>query len=542
VKFSHRRDRLIASCFGCLAVMKSKGREKSVIVAWKPGLLSRPKSRSLKWCGVLVAILFLRSAYSQTSGVSNATATQAVRDSSIAAFVRIDDSVFALTHVTLFDGSGGPPKHDQMVVVDHGKITYSGPTISSSIPANAKVFVESGKTLLPGLIGMHEHLFYIAAGAGAGHLLLGAEQAESAPRLYLAAGITTARTTGSIEPVTDLAIKRAIEQGTQAGPDLDVTGPYLDGRPNSILQNQSLTGPDDARETVDYWSERGATSFKAYMDISPDELKAAIDEAHALKLKLTGHLCSVGFTEAINMGIDNLEHGLPADTEFDPRKAPGVCPPTDQKAAQSILALDIHGPELQGLIRNMIAHHVALTSTLAVYEDFEPDQPPLDSLQGTKTVLSAASWDTFLRLRTLIKEHPRYQSPDAMAQVLNKEMQFEREFVRRGGLLMAGSDPTGIGGLVAGFGDQREMELLVQAGFSQSEAVAIFTSNAAKYLGKDATIGKIAPGMQADLLLLDGDFEHDATVIRKPEIVFKNGTGWDSAKLQASVAGIAGSR
>ena len=178
-----------------------------------------------------------------------------------------------------------------MVVVDHGKITYSGPTISSSIPANAKVFVESGKTLLPGLIGMHEHLFYIAAGAGAGHLLLGAEQAESAPRLYLAAGITTARTTGSIEPVTDLAIKRAIEQGTQAGPDLDVTGPYLDGRPNAILQNQSLTGPADARETVDYWSERGATSFPADRDISPEELKAAIDEVHALKLKLRQATC-----------------------------------------------------------------------------------------------------------------------------------------------------------------------------------------------------------------------------------------------------------
>jgi imidazolonepropionase-like amidohydrolase len=129
-----------------------------------------------------------------------------------------------------------------------------------------------------------------------------------------------------------------------------------------------------------------------------------------------------------------------------------------------------------------------------------------------------------------------------MVEVLNREMQFEREFARQGGLLMAGSDPTGIGGLVAGFGDQREMELLVHAGFSQSEAVAIFTSNAAKYLGNDAMIGRVSPGMQADLLLLDGDFEHDVAVIRKPEIVFKKGRGWDSAKLQASVAGIAGSR
>jgi imidazolonepropionase-like amidohydrolase len=329
----HRGDCLIAGYSGCLAPKKSRKRARSAIGEWKHDLLSPLKRRSFKWCGTLIAILFLQSAYSQTSGVAKTTAPQGVRASSIAAFVCIDDPVFALTHVTLFDGTGAPPKHDQMVVVDHGKIVLAGPTISSFIPTNAKVFVGTGKTLLPGLIGMHEHLFYIAAAEGAGHLILGTEQAESAPRLYLAAGITTARTTGSIEPVTDLAIKRAIEQGTQVGPDLDVTGPYLDGRSNTILQNQSLTGPDDARETVDYWRKRGATSFKTYMYITPDELKAAIDEAHALKARLTGHLCSVGFTEAINIGIDNLEHGLPADTEFDPRKAPGVCPPVDQKAA-----------------------------------------------------------------------------------------------------------------------------------------------------------------------------------------------------------------
>jgi hypothetical protein len=278
------------------------------------------------------------------------------------------------------------------------------------------------------------------------------------------------------------------------------------------------------------------------MYILPDELKAAIDEAHALKIKLTCHLCSIGFTEAISLGIDNLEHGLPEDTEFDPRKSPGVCPPLDQKAAQSLLTLNIRGPELQGLIHNMITYHVALTSTLAIYENFEPDQPPLHSLEGVKRVLSLGSWEDFLRMRTVIKENPRFQFPDAMTQVLNKEMQVEREFAHQGGLLMVGGDPTGIGGLVAGFGDQREMELLVQAGFSQSEAVAIFTNNAAKYLGKDAMIGRVIPGMQADLLLLDGDFEHDVAAIRKPEIVFKKGIGWDSTKLQVSVAGITGSR
>jgi imidazolonepropionase-like amidohydrolase len=461
---------------------------------------------------------------------------------SLSSLIRIYTPTLALTHVTLFDGSEGPAKYEQTVLIDHGRIAAVGPTGSVAIPPGATLLDESGKTLLPGLIGMHEHLFYISPGGGAGHLLLGTEQAESAPRLYLAAGITTARTTGAIEPATDLALKRAIDQGTQAGPDLDVTGPYLDGRPNAILQNQSLTGPQDARETVDYWSKRGATSFKAYTYITPEELKAAIDEAHAHGAKLTAHLCSVGFTEAIEMGIDNLEHGLPEDKEFDRRKEPGVCPPADAQAAHSITMLDVHGPELQGLIHTMVLHHVALTSTLAIYENFEPDEPSLDALQGTKSVLSATSWIDFLRLRGLIKQHPRYQFPEAMAQILKKEMEFEREFVHQGGLLMAGCDPTGIGGVIAGYGDQREMELLVQAGFSPAEAVAIYSSHAARYLGRESRIGTVAPGMQADLLLLDGDFEHDVSVIRKPEIVFKQGVGWDSAKLQASVAGVAGQR
>jgi len=211
---------------------------------------------------LVIAILTLSSVSIVVS------ATSAPPASSLNPLIRINVPTLALTHVTLFDGSERSAKHDQTAVIDHGKITAVGPTASVAIPPGATVLDESGKTLLPGLIGMHEHLFYISAGGGAGHLLLGTEQAESAPRLYLAAGITTARTTGAIEPATDLALKRAIEQGTQAGPDLDVTGPYLDGRPNAILQNQSLIDPDDARETVDYWSKRGATSFKAYMHIS----------------------------------------------------------------------------------------------------------------------------------------------------------------------------------------------------------------------------------------------------------------------------------
>ncbi len=470
-------------------------------------------------------------------GVSNPIPAAALRP-----LIRTDAPVIALSHVTLFDGSGAPPQHDQTIIVDHGRIASVGPSDTIRIPQGAQLLDERDKTVLPGLVGMHEHMFYISAGGGPNHLILGTEQADSAPRLYLAAGITTARTTGAIEPAADLAIRAAIDNGTQSGPDLDVTGRYLDGHGTFLIQNQAMNGAQDIRETVDYWSMRGVTSFKAYMFIQPADLRAAIEQAHAHRIKVTGHLCSVGFTEAINMGIDNLEHGLIVDSEFDPHKEPGVCPAKSSDSVQALLVLDVHGQQIQRLIKSMISHHVALTSTLATYENFDADEPALDTLRQTQATLSGLSWADFLNLKTLLGKRTRAGETNSVMALLHKEMEFEREFVRQGGLLIAGCDPTGLGGVIAGFGDEREMELLVQAGFSPSEAVAIFSSHGAQYLGRQNEIGTVVPGKRADLVLLNGDFEHDVSAIRRPEIVFKKGVGWDSAKLQASVAGLAGQR
>ncbi len=456
----------------------------------------------------------------------------------LAPFLRETAPVIALTHVILFDGTGRPPRHDQSVVVAHGSIVSVGPAAQVRIPPGARVLDESGKTLLPGLIGMHEHMFYPAAGSGPGRNNLYAELADSAPRLYLAAGITTARTAGSVEPYTDLALKQAIDRGQEPGPELDVTGPYLEGKPSIGLQLHELTGADDARALVNYWGDRGATSYKAYMHITPAEMKAAIDAAHARGAKITGHLCSIGFTEAAEMGIDNLEHGLVVDTEFYSGKQPGLCP--GQAGPITELAkLDVDGPQVRRLIRTLVEHHVAVTSTLAIFESFVPDQPPMSQMDSTHAALSSLSWDDYAMRRSKVAQNATKSHWD---QTLAMEMRFEHAFAAAGGLLMAGCDPTGYGGVLAGYGDQREMELLVAGGFSPAEAVAIYSSHAAQYLGRANTIGTLAPGMQADLLLLDGDFEHDTTAIRRPELVFKKGAGYGSAELQAAVKGITGQR
>jgi len=448
-----------------------------------------------------------------------------------------DEPVVVIRDVTLFDGSGGAPQRHWSVVVDHGRIAAVGPDAAVAAPSGAKIIDGRGKTLLPGLVGMHQHLFGVAPGS-ATHSYLGTEQTESASRLYLAAGVTTARTAGTPFPYADLLIKRAIDKGLQAGPDLDLTGPFLDGMQEGPILNWPLSDPRDAHQTVDFWADRGMTSFKAYDHIDRGELQAAIAAVHARGLRITGHLCSIGFTEAAEMGIDNLEHGLFANAEFVPGKTPGVCPDS-RKQQEWLASVDIKGPQIQGLIRTLVARRVAITSTLAVFE--YPGRVPLDRLTEMKRVMAPVMWQTYLSFREQWAKAP----PEALAlydKAFRQEMAFEREFVAQGGILLAGCDPTGIGNAPAGFGDQRQMELLIEAGFTPAEAVKIYTLNGARYLGRDKTIGTIERGKQADLLLLDGDFEHDAAAVHRPALVFRQGRAWDPARLKASIAGWAGIR
>ncbi len=380
---------------------------------------------------------------------------------------------------------------------------------------------------------MHDHMYYPAPG---GAPPLYPEHAASFPSLYLAGGVTSIRTTGSVEPYTDLELKKAIDAGKMAGPKINVTGPYLEGQGAFALQMHQLKDAEDARRTVEFWIAQGAGSFKAYMNITPDELAAAVKAAHAHGVKVTGHLCSIGFREAAALGIDDLEHGLFVDTEFLAGKKPGECPNPDE-AEKALLDVEIAGKPMQDMIHDLVAHHVAITSTLPVFETFVPNRATLDP-----RVLSAMLPEAriaYLQRRSAISDKAAGSYWPAL---FKKELEFEREFVKQGGLLLAGLDPTGYGGVIAGFGDQREVELLVEAGFTPVEAIHVATSNGAEFLGELDKIGTLAAGKLADLVVLNGDPSVNIKDIEKVELVFKDGVGYDSAKLIESVRGLVGLR
>ena len=432
------------------------------------------------------------------------TVAQTQKASGVADFISVDTPVFVLEHVRVIDGTGTPAKEDQAVVIANGKIQFIGPEESAQIPPGAQRMGRSGYTVIPGLVGMHNHLYY-----------------------------TAMRTTGSLEPYTDLKVKSRIDANLMPGPSIDATAPYLEGAPTRFAQMHELTGPDDAKRLVDYWVAEGMTSYKAYMNITREELGVAIQQAHAHKLKLTGHLCSVTWPEAVALGIDDLEHGpVFTDTEFVAAKKPDVCPASGGRSSWA--KQDVDGAQVQEMIRNLVSHHVAVTSTLPVFEAGAPGRPALQP--RTLDAMSAESAQSYLAARARVA----LDSP--MTALLRKEMDFEVAFVKAGGLLLAGPDPTGNGGVLPGFGDQREIELLVEAGFTPVEAIYIATENGALYPGQQDRIGTLASGKQADLVLIKGDPSKRIDEIENVETVFKAGIGYDSKKLIDSVRGQVGIR
>ncbi len=439
--------------------------------------------------------------------------------------VAVDAGTVALTNVKVIDGTGAPARTGQTIVIEGDRITAVGPSGSVRVPVGAEVLDLEGHTVIPGLVGLHNHSYYTGGNGRAAQLSF------SGSRLYLASGVTTIRTTGARQPYAELNLQREIAAGRAVGPTIFATGPYLTGEQGSSTMTL-LEGPEQARRVVRYWAEEGVSWFKAYTWISRAELGAAIEEAHRHGVKVTAHLCSVGYREAVALGIDNLEHGLFANSEYDPDKRPDECPPGFRA---DYAELDVNGPEVQATFRDMIDNGVAMTSTLVVYEISVSGRPPID-----ERVYDVLAPEIAAEVRA-IAEARRAGRGAIDPAVFAKAMEYERAFVDAGGLLAAGVDPTGYGAAPPGLGDQRNFELLLEAGFSTAEVVRIMSSNGAKVLGIDGDVGTVEPGKVADLVVIDADVERVGH-LRDTRIVFRHGVGWDSEKLMDSLRGLVGIR
>ena len=435
--------------------------------------------------------------------------------------IRIDD-------VRVVDGTGAPTKTGQSILMRDGKIVRIGP-VESVAKETADVVIDGkGRTVMPGLVMMHEHLLFPDPLADAPSYM---SEPLASPKAYLAWGATTIRTAGTFNGSDDLRVAQMIREGQFAGPDINVTAPFLEGDGSFAYQMVPVADPARARQIVNFWADAGATSFKIYMNISRDVLAAAIDEAHKRGLQVTGHLCSVTFHEAAAAGIDNLEHGVVVATDFVTDKKADRCPPGGA-AGDALLALKPDGSEMTELIQTLVRSKVAVTSTLAVFAAGVVNWfPAADDLAMLNEQSQLWAWQRM----TAISRAPERR--ERGARLLQAEMQFEKAFVAAGGTLLIGTDPTGWGGTLPGPGNHAALKLLVEAGFTPLEVIGIATLAGARFQHIDDRVGSLAAGKQADLLLVDGKPDEDIAQLNRIDLVFRNGIAFNPKRMKEDLRG-----
>lgn len=424
-------------------------------------------------------------------------------------FVRYDAPVLALEHVRLIDGHGGPPRADQTIILENGRIRSVSPSGAADIPAEAVRVDLAGHTVMPGLVMLHEHLTYFS-----GQSVWDAHPV-SYPRLYLAAGVTTLRTAGSESPQVDLNVKRAIDEGRMTGPRIFVTGPYLNGEEGSFLGDYVVADGRAARQVVAFWAERGATSFKAYAGISAAALAGAVEEAHARGLTVIGHLGSVPCAEAAAIGIDGIEHSF-ASCLSDL----GISP------EQQTFDIDPAGPAASALIARLVAEGVVLTATpMGMAGRRIPDEE-----------LAFLGQDERARYLAMMENPPPFLPRPEMEAAFRR---LERAFVQAGGRLVIGADAADFG-QIAGFANHRALKQMVEGGFSPLEVLRMASAGGAAVLGMGGELGTVEPGKLADLVVLRRDPSADISAVQDVALVIKNGVAYDPAALRASARGMVG--
>jgi imidazolonepropionase-like amidohydrolase len=423
-----------------------------------------------------------------------------------AKYVIVDEPVVVLKNVRVIDGDSAQSRGGQHVVLRDGKIIAVGTSVE--LPSNARVLDLQGRTVLPGLVMLHEHMMYFS-GRAVWH-----SQPVSYPKLYLAAGVTTLRTAGAEHPEVDRNLKRRIDADLAPGPKMHLTGPYFNGVSGDFLGDTVVRNPEEARAAALYWADRGFTSFKLYDAIEAPAAQAIIEEAHRRGVKVTGHFGKMGCAEAADLGVDFIEHGFASCY-----KDLGTTP--DARGFRA----NLEDARVRALIRRLLERAVVLVST------------PIDVERGLSAeeleMLHPHARETYQRL---MRERPPWL-PDS--QGLRELRKLERAFVAQGGRLAVGADAMDFG-QIAGYANHRALSLLAEEGWTPAEVIRLATSNGADLLGVGDSVGRIKTGYAADLLVVNGDPMTDIDELSKIEIVFKDGVGFDPSKLREAARGLVG--
>lgn len=371
--------------------------------------------------------------------------------------------------------------------------------------------------ILPGLIDCHAHYNV---------RLLGKRREEFTvmPVQYLANGVTVTFSCGEYDPERMLQLRKDIESGKQIGPRLLNSGPYF-GRARPRWHGD----PEQVRQEVDAWAEFGVGGFKAKV-IDPECLKALVEQAHKHDLTVTGHLESgyrntVNPRDAIDIGIDRIEHFLGGDAM------------TDDKSAYATLAgITPDMPEFKAIVKKFVDTGTYFDCTITAY-GYSPDREKDHEIYG-KWYDESSLFTDFVREK--IKQKQAAQPPRPMTRfirIYDRKRSTIDDYFRAGGLITTGTDHVSDGGFLPGFSIHREIAAIASSGIEPAEVLKMATINGAKAFGIEKDHGSIAVGKVADLAIVRGNPLEKIANTRNVKYVVRAGKVHESDELLESVKG-----
>lgn len=401
--------------------------------------------------------------------------------------------VFVLHGATLIDGTGSPPKSDAVVIINGNKIiavTNQSEYLNhyfnnlNGTQTGVRFLNLTGKYIMPGLFDMHAHV--------AGVLKDSYDKAASEKMLgmLLDYGITTIRNPGG--PTNEsVSLREDILTGKIAGPEMFTAGRLLNTPelPVPFVEKQ-VTTEEEVIEEVRRQATSGVDFIKLYVGLNPELLKVAIDEAHSQGIKVIGHLYLTSWTDAANLGIDFLTHGVPISPFLLSEDKQRIFNLTGGGPFDHSLWLDLvdlNSTEISNMIDSLVQNQITVDPTLNVYE----------------AILKQGSYD------------PQNE------QRWNKVLQLTKIMHERGVQILSGTDIPNFK-LVPGKSLHHELELLAEAGIKPMDIIKIATKNGAKALSIINQTGTIEPDKQADILILSANPIEDIENIGKIDAVISN--------------------
>ena len=399
--------------------------------------------------------------------------------------VKNNDGVTILKGATLIDGTGTLPRPNTTIVINGSRIVYVSNNTANSYSVNsfaAKVINLTGKYIIPGLFDMHAHVANVLKNS------YNQSESENMLRMLLAYGVTTIRNPGG-PTEQSVALRENISEEKIVGPQIFTAGQLLNTpqMPVPFVEKQVQTG-QDVRQEVRNQVAIGVDYIKLYVGLAPELVQAAIDEAHSNGIKVIGHLYLTSWTDAANLGIDALTHGIPV--------SPFLLSEDNQQRFLEVKdhpfnhflwldLVDLNGPEIKEMIKALVGNNIPVDPTLDIYE-------------------------------AMVKEESQNQY------LWPKVLQLTKMFYDNGVTLLSGTDIPNFE-LVPGASLHHELEILVEAGIPPLEVIKIATRNGATALGKEEDVGTIEPGKQADMIILSDNPVNEISNTKKIEAVINNG-------------------